>query len=179
MSMIITPDRRAMDPNRCAVSGALLDLPIEPGIPVTEEMIAAGKTAARQLGVANGHDQLSVVYRAMAALAPPTYRDDLAQAYCELELRLGDALREVHRIAALEAEIAEWVKNDAKGDKLISELQDRVAVQAMVIKSYKGTVATLQARLAAFTAAPTPEPKSFPAAALKPSKSDPWRLGGG
>lgn len=42
------------------------------GIPVTDEMIAAGKDAARRLGIAKGHDQLSVVYRAMAALAPMT-----------------------------------------------------------------------------------------------------------
>jgi hypothetical protein len=183
----------------------------------------------------------AVRFRAMANAAPPSYRDDLAQAYSELELRLGDALREVDRlkstdptvggdggppiqadrIAALEAGNAsllgrvgelesyshELASNlDAKNEKdqeteayqYLKRLFLHMAPQSCVLPDLLGVCTqldnaiaglkvalaalNLQAHQAALTVAnatPAPEPKTFPASALKLSKSDPRRMGGG
>lgn len=77
-------------------------------IAVTDEMIVRGKAAARQLGVASGQDQLAVVYRAMAAVAPtdPDWEPDHA-----IISRLRENERQADRlITQLRAERAAWQK---------------------------------------------------------------------
>lgn len=92
------------------------------------------------------------------ALAPPSLGPD----YVGLCIQYQD------RIAALE--------------QLIVDATNRTILQMMELNlsvaQKDKRIAELEAQLAAFTAQPTPEPKTFPPAALKPSKSDPRRVGG-
>lgn len=71
---------------------------------------------------------------------------------------------QAERIAEIEAEVANL----------------RTALHIAETRAYiaETRVRQLESQLAAFTATPAPEPKAFPAAALKPPKGDPRRVGG-
>jgi len=123
-------------------------------IPVTEEMIAAANAVWN--AAVDGEPLSMDIYRAMAALAPLRCIDE-AMELADDELRC--------RIAALEAELA---GKDARIAELKSEL---AAIQIVTSKptASQTTPGDIQ---------PTAAPKTFPAGALKPSQSDPRRVGG-
>lgn len=146
--------------------GRALHVEPAPEIPVTAEMIVAGKEAARVIGVAKGSDQLSVVYRAMAAVAPrDTYMSGLPFVAAK------DA-----RIAALEAENAEL---KARSAMLKAEGRGLQRTWDSLCASYRAEIRDLKTenaatrdelaqRLGPLIAADLPDPPRRPDGTLVP-----------
>ena len=163
-------------PECCEVSGAVLGRS-----PVTNAMIEAGQREQDRhpLGTTG---MWSRIYRAMAALAP---------------VELVSAAED--RIGALEAEntklredIGYWNETadrleaeNAEAYGYLKRLFQHMAPQCTPLPDLLGVctqvdnaIAGLKIDLAKFTAANAkPEPKTFPAGALKPSKDDRRRMG--
>ena len=139
-------------PECCEVSGAVLGRS-----PVTDEMIAAGQREQDRhpLGTTG---MWSRIYRAMAALAP---------------VELVSAAED--RIAALEAENTKLREDIGYWNETADRLEAEVATWKGIAEKATAAVNDMVARFTMQNA--KPEPKTFPAGALKPSKSDPRKMG--
>lgn len=156
-------------------------------IPVTEEMRDRGEKAQSAFRCVPSRVEAEAIYRAMAAVAPVALDEFPDTAKPQREAA------DIARTAVLEAENAEWrarchaktleIQRDeddwhAIVDAKDAEIKELRELYMMEVRSSNEWFMKFQDLRKQAVAPPASEPKAFPAAALKPSKGDPRRVGG-